>query len=239
MLDIFITGAGKNSGKTFITAGLAATMQSLSYDTGVYVPVQTGAFEKDGYVRAPDLVFVKNMDENIKTYCSYLFKANDLPLIAAAKANQTIERNVILEDFHSIRNRFECMLIGGTNGIATPLGADFLELDLIKALKVPFLLIVSPYTSTISDVLALINHAKSQKAEIRGVIINDCPYNTEDENIRNFPKLIEKYTDTRVLGVIPHIEDLENLNPNDLIGYILAGVDLERVFNIKIAKLNM
>lgn len=239
MLDIFITGTGKNSGKTFLTAGLAATMQSLGYGTGVYLPIQTGAVEKDGYVQAPDLLLVKNMDDNIKTYCSYLFKGNDLPLIAAAKENQKIDKNLILEDYHSICNRFECMLVSGTSGIATPLGVDFLEIDLIKTLKLPLLLVISPFTSSVSDALALINHAKSQNADIRGVIINDCPHEIKDESIKNFPKLVEKYTDTRVLGVVPHIENLETLNPNDLIGYILSGVDLESVFKIKIAKLNM
>ena len=72
MLQLFITGVKPNSGKTFVTAGLAATMQSLGYSSAVYLPVQTGAVENGGYIQAPDLVYVKNIDENIKTYCSYL-----------------------------------------------------------------------------------------------------------------------------------------------------------------------
>ena len=59
-------------------------MQSLGYSTGVYMPVQTGAVENNGYIEAPDLVYIKNIDKNIKTYCSYLFREDDVPLIAAA-----------------------------------------------------------------------------------------------------------------------------------------------------------
>ena len=67
MLGLFLTGIRPKSGKTFVTAGLAATMQSLGYSTCVYKPVVTGALEKDGYVLAPDLVYVKNADKNITT----------------------------------------------------------------------------------------------------------------------------------------------------------------------------
>lgn len=59
MLQLFITGVKPNSGKTFVTAGLAATMQSLGYTSAVYLPVQTGALERDGYIQAPDLVYIK------------------------------------------------------------------------------------------------------------------------------------------------------------------------------------
>ena len=43
MLNVFISGLERQSGKTIVTAGLAATMQSLSYSTSVYKPIQTGA----------------------------------------------------------------------------------------------------------------------------------------------------------------------------------------------------
>ena len=72
MLEIYVSGIEKNSGKTFVTAGLAATMQSLGYDTCVYKPVQTGAIVKDGFAQAPDLAFVKFVDPYIKPYFSYL-----------------------------------------------------------------------------------------------------------------------------------------------------------------------
>ena len=98
MLQLFITGVKPNSGKTFITAGLAATMQSLGYSSAVYLPVQTGAVENSGYIQAPDLVYVKNIDENIKTYCSYLLKSTDLPLFAAAAEEVLIEKEIRKEE---------------------------------------------------------------------------------------------------------------------------------------------
>ena len=51
------------------------------------------------------------------------------------------------------------------------------------------------------------------------------------------PKLIEEYTSEKILGILPHIE--KNIDPNDLIEHTLNGIDIEAVFNLRIAKLQM
>lgn len=239
MLELFVSGSEKNSGKTFVTAGLAATMQSLGYSTCVYKPVQTGAIEKNGFIQAPDLAFVKFIDPYIKTYFSYLLKNDAIPLISAELENVSINKEVILQDYASIRRDFECTLVDGTMGLATPLADDFLEQDLVKMLQLPVLLIVSPTENSVNNTLANINQATSSGVKIRGVIINDCPEVIHDLNIKSMPKLIEKYTDTKILGVMPHIENLKKINPNDLISNVLTGIDIESVFDVKIAKLEL
>lgn len=239
MLQLFITGAKPNSGKNFVTAGLAATMQSLGYDSAVYLPVQTGAVEQGGYIQAPDLVYIKNTDSNIKTYCSYLLKSTDLPLFAAAAQDIMIEKDIIYEDYLSISERFECFIVNGVCGLSTPLGKNFLEEDLIKTLDLPLLIVASPLESSFNDILLTINNAVSKNIRLRGVILNDCPFKTGDINIKNLPRMIEEYSDARVLGIIPHIHDMRKFQPGDLIGAILTGVDIESVFDVKIAKLRM
>ena len=122
---------------------------------------------------------------------------------------------------------------------ATPLADKFLEQDLVKMLEVPVLLVVSPSENSVNNTLANINQAVASGVKIRGVIINDCPEVIHDLNIKSMPKLIEKYTDTKILGVMPHIENLKKINPNDLISNVLTGIDIESVFDVKIAKLEL
>jgi len=239
MLQLFITGVKPNSGKTFVTAGLAATMQSLGYDSAVYLPVQTGAIENSGYIQAPDLVYIKKADSNIKTYCSYLLKSTDLPLFAAAAEEILIEKDIIFEDYLSISEKYECFIVNGICGLSTPLGKNFLEEDLIKALDIPLLIVASPLESSFNDILLTINNAVSKNIRLRGIILNDCPFSTGDVNIKNLPRMIEEYSDARVLGIIPHIHDMRKFKPEDLISAILTGVDIESVFDVKIAKLRM
>ena len=58
MLNLYITSGNKKDGKTFLTAGLGATMQSLGYVTSVYKPVQTAGLEVNGFTQSPDLTVI-------------------------------------------------------------------------------------------------------------------------------------------------------------------------------------
>lgn len=223
MLELFVTGKSKS----YITAGLAATMQSLGYATAVYKPIQTGAIEKNGFIQAPDLAVVKFADPFIKTYSTYLFKSDLLPVLAAEKENTVIEKDKILSDYEQIKH--ECVITDGTFGLCTPLGENFSEQDLAKMLNLPVLLVVSPKESKVEDILCGINQAES----LRGVIINEFSDDSSDMNVKSMPKLIEKYTDAKILGIMPE------LNQEELISNTLTGIDLESVFDISIAKLKM
>ncbi len=237
MLELFVSGTEKNSGKTFITAGLAATMQSLGYSTCVYKPVQTGAIEKNGFIQAPDLAFVKFIDPYIKTYFSYLLKNDAIPAIAAELEHTYINKETIYQDYKTIKQKYECILTDGTTGLATPLGENFLEQDLVKILNIPVLIVVYPTENSVNNTIANINQATSAGVKLRGIIINDCPEIIQDISIKSMPKLIEKYTDSKILGIMPHIDNL--INPNDLISNVLTGIDIESVFDVKIAKLEI
>ncbi len=236
MLDLFITGADQSSGKIFVTAGLTATMQSLGYSTGVYKPVEAGAVKINGFVQSHDLAFIKFVDPYIKTYYSYLLKERYTPLLAAAAEHMVIDKDVILKDFQKIQDVNECLVVDGVSGLATPFGKNFLEEDMIKMLDLPLLMVVCA-CSPVNSVLLSLNHAKEKELNFRGVILSNYPDNTVNANIRMMPRLIEEYTDIKVLGILPVFE--KNLNPNDLITEVLNGVDIEAVFEVRIAKLQL
>ena len=237
MLDLFVTGADEYSDKIFVTAGLAGTMQSLGYSTGVYKPVETGAVEKNGFIQSLDLAFVKFVDPYIKTYFSYLLKNKSAPILAAAAEHTVIEKNIILSDFQKIQDVNECLIVDGSFGIASPLSKSFLEEDMFKMLDLPLLLVVSAKAANINNILLTINHALETGINMRGVILSNYPQDCDDVNIKLMPRLIEEYTNTKVLGILPEFD--KNLNPNDLITEILNGVDVEGVFNVRIAKLQI
>lgn len=237
MLDLFVTGADEYSDKIFVTAGLTATMQSLGYSAGVYKPVDVGAIEKNGFIQSPDLAFVKFVDPYIKTYFSYLFKNKSAPILAAAAEHTVIEKNIILSDFQKIQDVNECLVVDGGFGLASPLSKNFLEEDMVKMLDLPLLLVVSAKAANINNILLTINHASETGISLRGVVLSNYPESCEDVNIKLMPRLIEEYTNTKVLGILPEFD--KNLNPNDLITEILNGVDVEGVFNLRIAKLQI
>ena len=229
MRRLFITGIEKNPHKTFITAGLAATLQSLGYTTCVYKPI------------ANDMDFFKRIDPRIKTYTSYIIKTKKDPVVAEIEEGIIINPGRISVDFHNIYKECEFTFVEGTNGLMTPLGQDFFEDDLVKSLNLPVLFAVAPAQTPADNVIININHAIASGIPVRGVILNDCPEKTD------MPRLIEENTDAKVLGVLPTIvpplrgdRNLRfrgGVKPDELISTILTSVDIEGVLDMKIAKL--
>lgn len=238
MLNVFVTGTDNDVGKTFITAGLAATMQSLGYQTCVYKPVLTGAIEKNGFAQSHDLVFVKSIDPYVKTSSSYLLKDSTVPFIAAESENVFIDRSVIKKDYMALERECDCVIAESTGGIMTPLAPDFVMSDMVKALDLPIVVVVKPTPNTINQVLLTINHAQEKGIKVRGVIINNYSLSDTGE-LKNLPRLIEEYSGTKILGLVKNFSDVKRINPSNMITEILNGVDIESVFNVKIDKLEI
>ena len=239
MLNIFVTGTDNDVGKTFITAGLAATMQSLGYQTCVYKPVQAGAVEKNGFAQSHDLVFVKTIDPYIKTSSSYLLKNLTIPSLAAEIEKIVIDRMIIKKDYGIVARESDCVISESTGGIMTPLAPNFLVSDMVKDLDLPVIVVVKPHIGAVNQTLLTIKHAQEKGINIRGVIINNFSESDTGLELKNLPRLIEEYSDTKILGIVKNFPEIKKINPSTLITEILNGIDIESVFDVKIAKLEI
>lgn len=237
-MNIFVTGTNSGIGKTLISAGLATIMQSLGYASAVYKPIQTGAKEKQTFLQAPDLAFVKQIDQFLATYCTYLLKSDAVPAIGAEYARTTIDITKIQKDYKKIAKSADTVLVEGVGGLLTPISPTMFNIDIAKCLNLPILIITYPDSSSLNNTLLTVNYAKSQGIEICGVIVNMYPENTLDINIRTAPRLIEEYSDAKVLGIIKDFGKYTKLNAGILIDTILNNVDIEEIFKIKIPKLS-
>lgn len=102
-MQVFVTGTDTGIGKTFVTAGLAAVMQSLGYKAGVYKPFQSGAEEKNGFLISPDLSYVKKLDFYVDTLCTYLLYAPTAPYVAAQEQGVTINLGTVSREFLTLK----------------------------------------------------------------------------------------------------------------------------------------
>lgn len=239
MLNIFISGLAKQTGKTLVSAGLAGTMQSLNYSTSVYKPIQTGAITVDDCLISQDLQAVINIDHNIITHSTYNFKSSLTPLVAAYEGESKIDILKIYNDFQQSLQMSECHIVEGSNSIFSPIDERRTEIDIVKTLGIPLILVVNPKKSSLGDVISGINYIKDNKVRFLGIIMNDYDENSENLEEKYFPQLIKEYTSIDTLGFLPHYEDMINLKPDTLIADILNRVDIEKIFNLQIAKLNL
>lgn len=237
-MNIFVTGTDTDVGKTFVTAALAALMQSLGYKTGVYKPFQSGAEEKNGFLMAPDLAYVKKIDAFVDTACSYLMKPATAPSLAAEIDKIHIDMNLIARDYKTLNEKCELVITEGAGGLCVPVAPKLLTSDIVKFLNLPIVIITRPDLGTINHTLLTINYAKEQGIDVRGVIINRYPQGTNDIAIRTAPRLIEEYSDAKILGIIKDVENINNLAPSTMIDVVLNSIDIEKIFKVTIPKLN-
>ena len=111
------------------------------------------------------------------------------------------------------------------------------NIDLIKRLQIPTLFVISPREDSINDTLLSIYAAQEKDVSIRGVIINNIVENCSKSMLTAITRVIEEYSNVSILGLVPHLG--EKVLPEDLIAGILNGVDIESVFKVKIAKLEL
>ena len=237
MSNIYISSGNKKDGKTFLTAGLAATMQSLGYSTSVYKPIQTAGIEINGFTQSPDLTFIKTIDPYINTHFTYLFKSKTVPLIAAENENEFIDIELINNEYHNISSSSDCTIIDGDNGLLSPLAQSVQTIDMIRKLQIPVLFAITPREDSINDTLLSIYTAQEKGVEVRGVIINNIDENCSTEMLTSITRIIEEYSNIKILGLLPNLGN--KIQPEELITAILNGIDIESVFNVKIEKLEL
>ena len=236
-MNILISGIDNNGGKTVISAGLTAVMQSLGYVSGVYKPIQTGALDKGKYLVSPDLTFIKMVDSRIITHSTYMFKNKTVPEIASKLENKTIDPDIIIQDYNILSKKTDILIVEAEGGIMTPIADNMFNYILPIKMNIPVVFIVNPLIENINHYLNELNNAHKLGLNVAGVIINKFPVSSDNIDIKTFPTLIEKYSDAKVIGLIRNFRG-KTLKINELINEILNGIDIQEVFNIKIAKLN-
>ena len=229
-MDIFVTGTDTDVGKTVITAGLAAVMQSLGYEISVYKPFQSGAIEGNKQLISPDLSFVKQIDDNIKTKYSYIMKAPTTPSVAAELEGIVIDKKKVLKDFGELKQTSDIVITEGAGGLMVPVNNELLMSDIVKMLNLPVVIVARATLGTINHTLMTVKMAQSMGINVLGVIINRYPLNTKDKAIKTAPSLIRKFSGVKLFGIIPDISSIsDGCGAEFLIDSIINNLNLEDV----------
>lgn len=228
MLSVFISSLKKQTGKTIVAAGLAGTMQSLSYGSSYYKPIQTGTPPLDEN-------FINRIDPNIKTSTTYAFEGRQSPLISSYYAGiKKLSLEKISNDFQSNIQMSECHIVEGSNGISTPFDEKLTEIDIVKTFNLPLLLVLNPSKDTIDDVISGVNYIFSKGIRFAGVIVNSHNPNAVAVEQKFYPELVTQYTGAKILGCLPYYN---SISAATLIEDTLQKINLEEIFGFKIAKL--
>jgi len=209
MKKIFITGVDTDIGKTYVSIGLAIS-QSKIQKTGYFKPFQSGAYEEQGILKAPDIVELSKYS-NVKSGYSYLLKGEVSPYLASKLSNTKIDINKVVNDINDFSSNLDLTIIEGAGGFYCPITDNILFADFIKKLNIETIIVTNPNLGRLNHTLMTLDCAKKYEINVKGLIIN---------NVSNNPTLSEKYfidelkafSDVKILAQIPKMKEFNHDN---------------------------
>lgn len=190
---VIVVGTDTGIGKTHVAAALLLALRARGRDALPMKPVQTGAENN----RAPDLDFCLRMagiecdDALYKQLSPYRFPLPASPHLAAERAGTTIDPQRILDAFYALRAAGRILIVEAAGGVLVPLTGSLLQIDLLRKLDLPFLLVARSSLGTLNHTLLTLEALQKRKAEICAVALNSLPSGSDEiaeDNLQTLKK---------------------------------------------------
>lgn len=209
MNTLLIAGTDTDAGKTVLTTAIAAYWQKYySQKTwGIMKPIQAGVGDREWYQNL--FTLAQSPAEITPLY----FQAPLAPPLAAAKENRQVDLAGVWQTLTGLQQRYDFLLVEALGGLGSPVTEEFTVADIAAAWRLPTLLVVPVRLGAISQAVANVALARQTHVNLQGIVLN-CVQPRSDQEIADWtpPDLIQSLTHTPVLGCLPHLEDLTNLD---------------------------
>lgn len=219
MKSLFICGTDTAVGKTFVTASLAASLNQIGIKTACFKPLESGCqkTKKNNqitYKRADSLFLkrVSGMSENLDDINPYYFKEALAPGIAAQRQSKKISFLKIKQSLTNLEKKYDLVLVEGAGGLLVPASPQKSNVDLIKCLRLPVLLIAHLGLGTLNHSQLTYNELSRNHIQVMGLILNQTK-KTKTIADKTNPSYLKKIG-LPLWGVVPY---LRYKNKNSLI----------------------
>lgn len=179
----FVTGTDTDIGKTFVSRLLVQGLMKIA-PTTYMKPVQTGCIRGETVLAAPDFDYVADLPNVVvadyQTHVPYRFELPASPHLAAAQEHARVALPPVLDAFRRLSDEREIVVVEGAGGVFVPLNDNEMMLDLMKALRLPVVLVTSPRLGTLNHTLLTLHALASRDLFVAGVV-----YNNQDQDTRN------------------------------------------------------
>jgi dethiobiotin synthetase len=180
---LFVTGAGTEIGKTYVTCARARQLRAAGRAVRAFKPVATGMAEPDdpAFQRSDtaQLLAAQGLpcDETTTAACTpWRFAASLSPDMAAAAEDHRLELgDIVTWALGAIRQASAdtVVLIEGVGGVMSPIASDGLNIDLIAALACPAILVGGSYLGAINHTLTALASMRARAVDVHGLVVNE------------------------------------------------------------------
>ena len=185
MKKFFITGTGTGIGKTYITSAILKNILLRKKIIGIK-PIAAG-FNQDSINE--DVQTLLDCQPSINDHHKinfYSLKKSVSPHIGTEEEGMQIDFNLIKQKINDLEKEYDRILIEGVGGLLSPVDQSRTNLDLIRHLDTPVIVIIGLKLGCINDALLTQHALQSNGIKVAGWIGNQI-----DPEMDEFDKNIE------------------------------------------------
>jgi len=171
-----ITGTDTGIGKTVVTCALAARARVLGLRVAAMKPIESGVVERPvsdhGLASDADrLRAAAGSTQPLSVVRPYVLEEPLAPMIAAERANLSIDFAVLDAALARIEQDAEVVLVEGAGGLLVPITANVSYLDLFARWQLPLLLVAGNKLGVLNHVLLTVRAAEAMGVPVRAIVL--------------------------------------------------------------------
>ena len=172
--EIFISGTNTEVGKTFITLNIIKLLESRGSRVNPYKPVETGCKQKLSELIPHDsTLFYKAINKRIDL--NQINPYRFVEPISPATAIKRSRRKIYIQNYSEKLKDLpygDITLIEGAGGLCSPLASDGYNIDFIKKINAPTILVAKDEIGVINNVILSINMLTKYKIKLLAIVLN-------------------------------------------------------------------
>ena len=218
---LLITGTDTEAGKTVLTTALAAYWQKYypQRSWGIMKPIQSGIGDREWYQK------LFTLEQSSEEITPLYFQAPLAPPIAAARENRQVDLAVVWQALSKLRSQRDFVLVEALGGLGSPVTEELTVADLAGEWRLPTVLVVPVRLGAIAQAVANVALARQSRVNLKGIVLNCIQPRTDAEIADWTPQqLIQSLTNTPVLGCLPYLDNLTDL---DKLAQVASDLDWE------------
>lgn len=172
---VFITGTDTGVGKTLVAATLLAALNANGRSAVGMKPVASGCRQTPHGWRNDDAEMLIARGAATPDYGQvnpYAFAKPIAPQLAAGDADVEIRLDPIVGGFASLSTIAECIVVEGVGGWMVPLSNTLMQVDVVRALRLPVILVVGLRLGCINHALLSARAIAADGCRLLGWIAN-------------------------------------------------------------------
>ena len=218
---LLITGTDTEAGKTVLTTALAAYWQKYypQRSWGIMKPIQSGIGDREWYQK------LFTLEQSAEEITPLYFQAPLAPPIAAARENRQVDLAVVWQALSKLRSQRDFVLVEALGVLGSPVTEELTVADLAAEWRLPTVLVVPVRLGAIAQAVANVALARQTRINLKGIVLN-CVQPRTDAEIADWTpqQLIQSLTNTPVLGCLPYLDNLSDL---DKLAQVASDLDWE------------